>query len=164
MHHPRNTSTHSAGNAPASPNWLKRFAVALAVTGVIGTVLVVTLAVMAVRFVGDAVDYVQTLDLATMESRMAEAALDLDQRQREIIAPLLERLKNEGLTPPQREDVTGAIMEALTPEQRERFESWKNIGAAGTQGLDGLMASVLRWLEELGVPVGLLRGDAQHAQ
>ena len=158
------TASRNPTSEPRRRAWRGLFAVALAVTGVIGTVLVVTLAVMAVRFVGDAVDYVQTLDLATMESRMAEAALDLDQRQREIIAPLLERLKNEGLTPPQREDVTGAIMEALTPEQRERFESWKNIGAAGTQGLDGLMASVLRWLEELGVPVGLLRGDALHAQ
>lgn len=164
MSHPRSASAHSDPKAPRPRNWMKRFAVALAVTGVIGTVLVITLAVVAVRFVGDAVDYVQTLDLATMESRMAEAALNLDQQQREIIAPLLERLKNDGLTPPQREEITGAIMEALTPEQRERIENWKSFGAAGAQGLDGLMASVLRWLEELGVPVGLLTGNAQHAQ
>lgn len=73
---------------PRPRNWVKRIVVALAVTGVLGTVLVVTLVVMAARFVGDAVDYLQSMDMTTMEARMAEAALDLDQRQREIIAPL----------------------------------------------------------------------------
>ncbi len=151
-------------NNPKPKNWLKRFAIALAVTGVIGTVLVVTLAVMAARFVGDAVDYVQTMDLSKVETSLAETALDLDQRQRELIGPLLERLKSDGLTPPQREEITSSIMEALSPEQRAQLESLKGIGAAGAEGMDGLMASLMRWLEELGVPVSLLTGNSKPAE
>ncbi len=166
MSHPRNMAAHSNMNPnnPKPKNWLKRFAIALAVTGVIGTVLVVTLAVMAARFVGDAVDYVQTMDLSKVETSLAETALDLDQRQRELIGPLLERLKSDGLTPPQREEITSSIMEALSPEQRAQLESLKGIGAAGAEGMDGLMASLMRWLEELGVPVSLLTGNSKPAE
>ncbi len=166
MSYPRNASEHS-GFPPKPPrprNWVKRIVVALAVTGVLGTVLVVTLVVMAARFVGDAVDYLQSMDMTTMEARMAEAALDLDQRQREIIAPLFDRLKNDGLTLPQREEIEKAIMETLGPEQRRQIETWKSIGTSGGAGLDGVMASVILWLEERGVPVGLLMGAREDVQ
>lgn len=158
MSYPRNASEHS-GLPPKSPrprNWMKRIVVALAVTGVLGTVVVVTLVVMAARFVGDAVDYLHSMDMTTMETRMAEATLDLDQRQREIIAPLFDKLKNNELTLPQREEIEQSIMEALGPEQRKQIETWKSIGIPGGHGLDGLMASAILWLEERGVPVGLL--------
>ena len=165
MSYPRNASEYS-GLPPKSPrprNWMKRIVVALAVTGVLGTVLVVTLVVMAARFVGDAVDYLQSMDMTTMETRMAEAALNLDQRQREIIAPLFDKLKNNELTLPQREEIEQSIMEALGPEQRKQIETWKSIGIPGGQGLNGLMASAILWLEEHGVPVGLLMGAHEYS-
>lgn len=160
MSYPPIPPQFSPSTTPKSANWVKRIAIALAVTGVLATALVVMLVVMAARFVGDAVDYLQSMDMTTMETRMAEAALDLDQRQREIIAPLFDRLKNDGLTLPQREEIEKAIMDALGPEQRAQVETWKNIGTTGAQNLDGVMASVILWLEERGVPVGLLMGNA----
>lgn len=156
MSYSRNASVQrdSNSNAPRTGSWVKRIIVALAVTGVIGTVLVVMLAVMAFRFVGGAVDYLQSMDLATMESRMAEAALDLDQRQREIIGPLFDKLKSNELALPQREEVEKAIMEALTPQQRKQLEAWQN---------NGIMESIVHWLEELGVPVGLFMGNGEES-
>lgn len=163
MSHPRDASADpsSNSNAPKPANWTKRIIVALAVTGVIGTVLVVTLGVMAARFVGGAADKLQSMDMATIETRMAEAAMGLDQGQREIIGPLVEKLKKNELTLPQREEIEKAIMDALGPEQRKQIEALKNIENIGTRGLDGLVASVVAWLEERGVPVGLLTGNSE---
>lgn len=158
MSFPRNASKHSDSNlnSPRTRSWLRRIAVALAVTGIIGTALVITLAVMAARFVGGAVDYLQSVDMAAFETRLAEAALELDQRQRESIMPLLDKLKNNGLALPQREEIERDILKVLSPEQRKQIETWKNIGATGTIGLEGLMAYCVRWLEEFGVPIDLL--------
>lgn len=164
MSYQRDESAYPGANprAPRPVNWMKRIIVTLAVAGVIGTVLVVTLGVMAARFVGGAVDYVQSMDMTTLEARMGEAALGLDQRQREIIEPLVDRLKSDGLTMPQREEIEKTIMDALGPEQQALMEAWKNMESMGAGGLDGLMMSVVAWLEELGVPVGLLMGNGEE--
>ncbi|MBU4526770.1 MAG: hypothetical protein KUA37_19545 [Desulfomicrobium sp.] len=139
----------------------RRIFVALAVTGVIGTALVITLTVLAARFVGGAVDYLQSIDMTALQTKLSEADLKLDQHQREIIEPLLNKLKNEDLSLPQREEIGRTVMENLGPEQRNQLEALENIEAAGSGALDQLLASVVRKLEELGVPIGMLSAFIQ---
>ncbi len=139
----------------------RRIFVALAVTGVIGIALVITLTVLAARFVGGAVDYLQSMDMTALQTKLSEADLKLNQHQREIIEPLLHKLKNEDLSLPQREQIGRTVMENLEPEQRQQFETLKNIEAAGSGALDQLLASVVRKLEELGVPIGMLSAFIQ---
>ena len=142
-------------------SWGRRIVVALAVTGVIGTVLVIALTMLAARFVGGAVDYLQSMDMTALQTKLSEADLKLDQHQREIIEPLLNKLKNEDLSLPQREEIGRTVMENLGPEQRNQLEALKNIEAAGSGALDQLLASVVRKLEELGVPIGMLSAFIQ---
>ena len=142
-------------------NWGRRVVVALAVTGVIGTALVITSTLLAARFVGGAVDYLQSMDMTALQTKLSEADLKLDQHQREIIEPLLNKLKNEDLSLPQREEIGRTVMENLGPEQRKQLEALKNIEAAGSGALDQLLASVVRKLEELGVPIGMLSAFIQ---
>ncbi len=142
-------------------SWGRRIFMSLAVTGVIGIALVITLTVLAARFVGGAVDYLQSMDMTALQTKLSEADLKLDQHQREIIEPLLNKLKNEDLSLPQREQIGRTVMENLEPEQRQQFETLKNIEAAGSGALDQLLASVVRKLEELGVPIGMLSAFIQ---
>lgn len=154
-------------NAPRPGNWGRRIVVALALTGIIGTALVITLTVLAARFVGGAVDYLQSVDMTTLQTKLSEADLKLGQHQREIIEPLLNKLKNENLSLPQREEIERTVMENLNPEQRNQLEKLKNIEAAGSNALDRLLASVIRKLEELGIPAGMLsafiRGNGENS-
>lgn len=158
MTEPRQTpplpNFRSKASKPSS--WSRRIVVALALTGIIGTALVITLTVLAARFVGGAVDYLQSMDMTVLQTKLSEADLKLDQHQREIIEPLLNQLKNEDLSLPQREEIGRTVMENLGPEQRKQLEALKNIEAAGSGALDQLLASVVRKLEELGVPIGML--------
>lgn len=147
--------------APKPRSWSRRIVVALALTGIIGTALVITLTVLAARFVGGAVDYLQSVDMTALQTKLSEADLKLGQHQREIIEPLLNKLKNENLSLPQREEIGRTVMENLDPEQRKQLETLKNIEAAGLGALDQLLASVVRKLEELGVPVGMLSAFIQ---
>jgi hypothetical protein len=142
-------------------SWGRRIVVALALTGIIGTALVITLTVLAARFVGGAVDYLQSMDMTALQTKLSEADLKLDQHQREIIEPLLNKLKNEDLSLPQREEIGRTVMENLGPEQRKQLEALQNIEAAGSGALDQLLASVVRKLEELGVPIGMLSAFIQ---
>ena len=68
----------------------------------------------------------------------------------------MNKLKNEDLSLPQREEIGRTVMENLGPEQRKQLEALKNIEAAGSGALDQLLASVVRKLEELGVPIGMM--------
>ncbi len=77
------------------------------------------------------------------------------------IEHLLNKLKNENLTLPQREEIGRTVMENLDPEQRNQLEALKNIEAAGSGAWDRLLASVAHKLEELGVPVGMLSAFIQ---
>ncbi len=158
MTEPRQTPSlpNFKSNAPKPSSWGRRIVVALALTGIIGTALVITLTVLAARFVGGAVDYLQSVDMTALQTKLSEADLKLGQHQREIIEPLLNKLKNENLSLPQREEIGRTVMENLDPEQRKQLETLKNIEAAGSGALDQLFASVVRKLEELGVPVGML--------
>jgi hypothetical protein len=142
-------------------SWGRRIVVALAVTGFIGTALVITLTVLAARFVGGAVDYLQSMDMTALQTKLSEADLKLGQHQREIIEPLLNKLKNEDLSLPQREEIGRALMDTLEPEQRKQLETLKGIKAAGSGALDQLLASAVRKLEELGVPIGMLSAFIQ---
>lgn len=139
----------------------RRIFVALAVTGVLGIALVITLTVLAARFVGGAVDYLQSMDMTALQTKLSEADLKLNQHQREIIEPLLNKLKNEDLSLPQREEIGRTVMENLGPEQRKQLEALQNIEAAGSGALEQLLASVVRKLEELGVPIGMLSAFIQ---
>ena len=163
MTEPRQTPSlpnfKSKASKPSS--WGRRIVVALALTGIIGTALVITLTVLAARFVGGAVDYLQSMDMTALQTKLSEADLKLDQHQREIIEPLLNQLKNEDLSLPQREEIGRTVMENLGPEQRKQLEALKNIEAAGSGALDQLLASVVRKLEELGVPIGMLSAFIQ---
>ncbi len=163
MTEPRQTPSlpnfKSKASKPSS--WGRRIVVTLALTGIIGTALVVTLTVLAARFVGGAVDYLQSMDMTALQTKLSEADLKLDQHQREIIEPLLNKLKNEDLSLPQREEIGRTVMENLGPEQRNQLEALKNIEAAGSGALDQLLASVVRKLEELGVPIGMLSAFIQ---
>ena len=163
MTEPRQTPTlpnfKSKASKPSS--WGRRIVVALALTGIIGTALVITLTVLAARFVGGAVDYLQSVDMTALQTKLSEADLKLGQHQREIIEPLLNKLKNENLSLPQREEIGRTVMENLDPEQRKQLETLKNIESAGSGALDRLLASVVRKLEELGVPVGMLSAFIQ---
>ena len=163
MTEPRQTPSlpnfKSKASKPSS--WGRRIVVALALTGIIGTALVITLTVLAARFVGGAVDYLQSVDMTALQTKLSEADLKLDQHQREIIEPLLNKLKNEDLSLPQREEIGRTVMENLDPEQRKQLETLKNIESAGSGALDRLLASVVRKLEELGVPVGMLSAFIQ---
>jgi hypothetical protein len=143
-------------NAPKPGGWGRRIVVALALTGIIGTALVITLTVLAARFLGGAVDYLQSVDMTALQTKLSEADLKLAQHQREIIEPLLNKLKNENLSLAQREEIGRTVMENLDAEQRKQIETFKNIEAAGSGAWDRLLASVVRKLEELGVPVGML--------
>jgi hypothetical protein len=148
-------------------SWGRRIVVALALTGIIGTALVITLAVLAARFVGGAVDYLQSMAMTVLQTQLSEAVVKLNQHQREIIEPLLNKLKNENLSLPQQEEIGRAVMEALEPEQRKHIEALKDIEAVGSGALDDLLASAIRKLEELGVPIGMLsaffRGSAEES-
>lgn len=137
-------------------SWGRRIVVALAVTGIIGTALVITLTVLAARFVGDAVDYLQSVDMTALQTKLSEADIKLGQHQREIIEPLLNTLKNEDLSLPQREEIGRTIFENLDPEQRNQLEILKNTETTGTGVLGQLLTSALRKMEELGVPLGML--------
>lgn len=163
MTEPRQTPSlpnfKSKASKPSS--WGRRIVVALALTGIIGTALVITLTVLAARFVGGAVDYLQSVDMTALQTKLSEADLILGQHQREIIEPLLNKLKNENLSLPQREEIGRTVMENLDPEQRKQIETLKNIETAGSGALDQLLASVVRKLEELGVPVGMLSAFIQ---
>lgn len=169
MSEPRQTPSlpnfKSKASKPSS--WGRRIVVALALTGIIGTALVVTLTILAARFVGGAVDYLQSVDMTALQTKLSEADLKLGQHQREIIEPLLNKLKNENLTLPQREEIGRTVMENLDPEQRKQLEALKNIEAAGSGALDQLLASVIRKLEELGIPIGMLsafiQGDGENS-
>ena len=163
MTEPRQTPSlpNFKSNAPKPSSWGRRIVVALALTGIIGTALVITLTVLAARFVGGAVDYLQSMDMTALQTKLSEADLKLDQHQREIIEPLLNKLKNEDLSLPQREEIGRTVMENLGPEQRNQLEALKNIEAAGSGALDQLLASVVRKLEELGVPIGMLSAFIQ---
>lgn len=154
----RQTSVHPNFKRTASKpiSWGRRIVVALALTGIVGTALVITLTVLAARFVGGAVDYLQSMDVTALQTQLSEADLKLGQQQREIIEPLLNKLKNENLSLPQREEIGQAIMDALKPEQIKQIETLKGIEAAGSGALDELLASLVRKLEELGVPIGML--------
>jgi hypothetical protein len=77
------------------------------------------------------------------------------------IEHLLNKLKNENLTLPQREEIGRTVMENLDPEERKQLEALKNIEAAGSGAWDRLLASVAHKLEELGVPVGMLSAFIQ---
>ncbi|PKN43677.1 MAG: hypothetical protein CVU60_01275 [Deltaproteobacteria bacterium HGW-Deltaproteobacteria-18] len=125
---------------------------ALALTGIIGTALVITLTVLAARFIGGAVDYLQSMDMTALQSQLSEAELKLGQHQQEIIEPLLDKLKSDRLSLPQREEIGRTIMETLKPEQRKQIEALKNIESGW---LDEMMASWMLKLKELGVPTGL---------
>ena len=163
MNEPRQTPSlpNFKPNAPKPGSWGRRIVVALALTGIIGTALVITLTVLAARFVGGAVDYLQSVDMTALQTKLSEADLKLGQHQREIIEPLLNKLKNENLTLPQREEIGRTVMENLDPEQRKQLEALKNIEAAGSGAWDRLLASVVHKLEELGVPVGMLSAFIQ---
>ena len=163
MTEPRQTPSlpNFKSKAPKPSSWGRRIVVALALTGIIGTALVITLTVLAARFVGGAVDYLQSMDMTALQTKLSEADLKLDQHQREIIEPLLNQLKNEDLSLPQREEIGRTVMENLGPEQRKQLEALKNIEAAGSGALDQLLASVVRKLEELGVPIGMLSAFIQ---
>ena len=163
MTEPRQTPSlpNFKSKAPKPGSWGRRIVVALALTGIIGTALVITLTVLAARFVGDAVDYLQSVDMTALQTKLSEADLKLGQHQREIIEPLLNKLKNENLSLPQREEIGRTVMENLDPKQRKQLETLKNIEAAGSGALDQLLASVVRKLEELGVPVGMLSAFIQ---
>jgi hypothetical protein len=155
-------SVHNFKSKASKPgSWGRRIVVALALTGILGTVLVVTLTVLAARFVGGAVDYLQSADMATLQTQLSEADLKLGQHQREIIEPLLNKLKNEGLSLPQREEIERAVMETLKPEQRKQIETLRNIEAVGSGALNELLAALVRKLEELGVPKGMLSAIIQ---
>lgn len=148
-------------NAPKPGSWGRRIVVALALTGIIGTVLVITLTVLAARFLGGAVDYLQSVDMTALQTKLSEADLKLAQHQREIIEPLLNKLKNENLSLAQREEIGRTVMETLDAEQRKQLETFKNIEAAGSGAWDRLLAPVVRKLEELGMPVGMLSAFIQ---
>jgi hypothetical protein len=154
----RQTSVHPnfKRNASKPSSWGRRIVIALALTGFIGTALVITLTVLAARFVGGAVDYLQSMDVTALQTQLSEADLKLGQQQREIIEPLLNKLKNENLSLPQREEIGRAIVDTLKPEQLKQIETLKGIEAAGSGALDELLASLVRKLEELGVPIGML--------
>lgn len=151
-------------------NWGRRFVVALAVTGVIGTALVITLTSLAARFVGGAVDYLQSMDITALQTKLSEADLKLDQHQREIIEPLLHKLKSENLSLPQREEIGRTVMKNLQPEQRKQFEELETFKASGSGALELLLASVVRKLDEFGVPIVMLsafiqgNGENIHSQ
>lgn len=163
MTEPRQTPSlpNFKSKAPKPGNWGRRIIVALALTGIIGTALVITLTVLAARFVGGAVDYLQSVDMTALQTKLSEADLKLGQHQREIIEPLLNKLKNENLSLPQREEIGRTVMENLDPEQRKQLEALKNIEASGSGALDRLLASLVRKLEELGIPVGMLSAFIQ---
>ena len=93
--------------------WGRRIVVALAVTGFIGTALVITLTVLAALVVGGAVDYLQSMDMTALQTKLSEADLKLGQHQREIIEPLKNKFKNEDLSLPQREEIGRALMDTL---------------------------------------------------
>lgn len=163
MTEPRQTPSlpnfESKTSKPSS--WGRRIVVALALTGIIGTALVITLTVLAARFVGGAVDYLQAIDMTALQAKLSEADLKLGEQQREIIEPLLNKLKNENLSLPQREEIGRTVMDHLDPEQRKQLEALKNIETVGSGALDQLLASVVRKLEELGVPIGMLSAFIQ---
>ncbi len=163
MTEPRQTPSlpnfESKTSKPSS--WGRRIVMSLALTGIIGTALVITLTVLAARFVGGAVDYLQSIDMTALQAKLSEADLKLGEQQREIIEPLLNKLKNENLSLPQREEIGQSVMDHLDPAQRKQLEALKNIETVGSGALDQLLASVARKLEELGVPIGVLSAFIQ---
>jgi hypothetical protein len=74
---PNAFSSHFKSKAPKPSSWGRRIVVALALTGIIGTALVITLTVLAARFVGGAVDYLQSVDMTALQRNFPRQTLNL---------------------------------------------------------------------------------------